>query len=165
MTYRRDRRHDRREERRGEWRKTYHDDQDRDEPYDFVGSPNPKRLYRSTSDRVIGGVCGGIAERFGWEPTLLRIGAVLATFLFAGPLAVIAYMVMWIVTPKRPRDSRPMSKEEDTFWRGVSDRPSVTFSNLRYKFMDMEDRLQSMERAVTSEEWRLRKQFRDLERG
>ena len=48
---------------------------------------------------------------------------------------------------------------------GVSDRPQVTFSNLRYKFMDLEDRLQGLESSVTSNEWRLRKQFRDLERG
>ena len=149
----------------GKWRNTFHQGPDREEPYDYVGSPNPKKLYRSTSDRVIGGVCGGISERFGWEPTLVRIGTVIATLMFAGPLMVIAYMVLWIITPKRPRGSRPLSQEEDTFWRGVSDKPSVTFSNIRYKFMDLEDRLQSMERAVTSEEWRLRKQFRDLERG
>lgn len=149
----------------GKWRSSFHKGPDRDEPYDYVGSPNPKRLYRSSSDRVLGGVCGGIAERFGWEPTLVRIATALSTVLFAGPVMVIAYMVMWIVTPKRPRTARPLSDEEDTFWRGVSDKPSVTFSNIRYKFMDLEDRLQNMERAVTSDEWRLRKQFRDLESG
>ena len=136
-----------------------------EEPYDYVGSPNPKRLYRSTSDRVIAGVCGGIAERFGWEPTLVRVFTVAAFFFFAGPLMILAYILMWIITPKRPRSARPLSKDEETFWRGVSDRPQVTFSNLRYKFMDLEDRLQGLESSVTSNEWRLRKQFRDLERG
>lgn len=136
-----------------------------DESYDYGGSPNPKRLYRSRREKVIGGVCGGLAERFGWEPSLIRIAAVLAFFFFAGPLIIIAYMVMWITIPQRPIASRELSPDEDRFWRGVSDKPSVTFSNLRYKFMDLEDRLQNMERSVTSDEWRLRKEFRDLERG
>ena len=149
----------------GKWRNTFHRGPERDEPYDYNGSPNPKRLYRSVRDKVIGGVCGGIADRFGWEPSLVRIAAVLSFFLFAGPLIIIAYMVMWVILPTPPRNASPLSPDEETFWRGVSDRPTVTFSNLRYKFMDLEDRLQSMERAVTSDEWRLRRQFRDLEKG
>ena len=48
-------------------------------------SPNPKRFYRSRTDRVWLGVCGGIAERFGWEPTLVRILFVLSIFFMAGP--------------------------------------------------------------------------------
>jgi phage shock protein C len=148
----------------GKWRSRFHG-QEEDEPYNYEGSPNPKRLYRSTSDKVLGGVCSGIAERFGWEPTLVRIATALSVPLFAGPLAIIGYMVMWIIVPKKPRTARNLSPDEERFWRGVSDKPAVTFSNLRYKFMDLEDRLQGMERSVTSDEWRLRKQFRDLERG
>lgn len=146
------------------WKNEFHR-RPSDEEYDYGGSPNPKRLYRSTTERVIGGVCGGIAERFGWEPTLVRIATVAAVLFGFGPFAIIGYLVMWIVTPKKPRTARHLSPDEDQFWRGVSDRPTITFSNLRYKFMDLEDRLQSMERSVTSEDWRLRKQFRDLERG
>ena len=146
------------------WKSRFHREET-GEPYDYVGSPNPKRLYRSTSDRVIAGVCGGIAERFGWEPTLIRILTVLLFFFVAGPMILLAYVVMWIITPRPPRTARRLSPDEETFWRGVSDKPRVTFSNLRYKFMDLEDRLQSLEHSVTSEEWRLRKQFRDLERG
>ena len=144
------------------WKNSFHDRQEEEE-YDYVGSPNPKRLYRSRRERVIAGVCGGIAERYGWEPTLLRIAAVLAFFLFAGPLIILAYIIAWMVIPKRPLNSRQLSPDEDTFWRGVSDKPTVTFSNLRYKFMDLDDRLQRMEHAVVSDEWRLRKEFRDLE--
>lgn len=136
-----------------------------EEPYNYSGSPNPKRLYRSNKERVIGGVCGGMGERFGWDPILLRVAAVLSFFLFAGPLIIIAYLVMWIVVPKRPNFARNLSPDEDKFWRGVSDKPTVTFSNLRYKFMDLEDRLQNIERDVTSDEWRLRREFKDLERG
>jgi len=62
----------------------------------------PKRLYRSETDKMIGGVCGGIAEYFTLDPTLVRIGyIVLSVFtVFSG---VLAYLILWIVVPKRKR--------------------------------------------------------------
>jgi phage shock protein C len=61
----------------------------------------PKRFYRSTRDRKIAGVCGGLAEYFGWDPTLVRIGWVILT-LFSLGLGILAYLVFWIAAPKRP---------------------------------------------------------------
>ena len=49
---------------------------------DMFSSPNPKRLYRSRKERVWAGVCGGIAERFGWDPIVVRLLAVASFFLF-----------------------------------------------------------------------------------
>jgi len=60
----------------------------------------PKRLYRSTSDKMIGGVCGGIAEYFTLDPTLVRLGFIGLTF-FTVFSAIPAYFIMWIVVPKR----------------------------------------------------------------
>lgn len=139
----------------------------RRDPYQdaYYNSPNPKRFYRSRDEKVIGGVCGGLAERFGWDPVLVRIAAVLF-FVSSGffPIGVIYIMAM-ILTPYAPRGyARDLDPEEDAFWRGVSDRPRATFSQMKYTFMDLEDRLQRMERKVTSDEWRLRKEFKDLER-
>ena len=131
--------------------------------YNFNSSPNPKTLYRSRQHRFLGGVCAGMAERYGWDIALVRIATILIFFLLAGPLVLIAYMVAWIIIPLEPYAKRPLSDEEDAFWRDVSDRPNVTFGNLKYTFMDLEDRLQKLERNVTSDDWRLRKQFRDLE--
>ena len=128
-------------------------------------SPNPKKLYRSRTDSVWLGVCGGVAERFGWEPTLVRLLTVASFFLFAGPLVIIAYIVMAMITPKTPRGAPSMAPEEETFWRNVSDRPRTTASGLKYTFMDLEERLRNLERNVTSEEWRLKKAFRDLEQN
>ena len=61
-----------------------------------------KRLYRSRKDQVIGGVCGGIAEYFGVDAVLVRLLAVLAV-LFGGG-GVLAYVIMWIIVPERPKD-------------------------------------------------------------
>jgi len=62
----------------------------------------PKRLYRSDTDKMIAGVCGGIAEYFTLDPTLVRIGyIVLSVFtVFSG---VLGYLILWIVVPKRKR--------------------------------------------------------------
>lgn len=129
---------------------------------DYTYSPNPKRLYRSR-DKVIAGVCGGVAERMGWDPTMVRIA--FAVLFFTGILSAvfIVYIVIWAITPVAPYRPRHLSPDEERFWRSVSDRPAETFSNIRYKFKDMDDRLARMERSVTSEEWKLKREFRDLE--
>ena len=62
-----------------------------------------KKLYRSKSDRVLVGVCGGIAEYFNIDPTVVRvIWAVASIFAFAG---VIAYIVCAFVIPEKPDNS------------------------------------------------------------
>ena len=60
----------------------------------------PKRLYRSEKDKMIGGVCGGIAEYFTLDPTLVRLGYILLSIftVFSG---ILAYLILWIVVPKR----------------------------------------------------------------
>lgn len=134
----------------------------RNDPY---SSPNPKRFYRSRNDSVIAGVCGGIAERFGWEPILVRVLTVLLTFFMLGPVSIVAYIVICMITPRAPIGYGNFSADEDAFWRGVSDRPRATFGTIKYSFMDLEERLKNIERTVTSDEWRLRQEFRDLEKG
>jgi phage shock protein C len=59
-----------------------------------------KRLYRSRNDRSLAGVCGGIAEYFGWDPTLVRVAWVLLTLL--GGSGILLYLIMWVVMPEAP---------------------------------------------------------------
>ena len=132
---------------------------------EYLRSPNPKRLYRSRNERVWAGVCGGIAERFGWDPLVVRLVALIGFFSIPGPPILLAYIAMWMLVSKAPMTTRTMDAEEEAFWRGVSDRPKATTSGLKYTFMDLEDRLRNLERNVTSDEWRLRRQFRDLEKN
>jgi len=56
-----------------------------------------KRLYRSSSDRMIWGVCGGVAEYFRMDPTIVRIIAVL--LIFANGLGILAYIILAMVVP------------------------------------------------------------------
>jgi phage shock protein PspC (stress-responsive transcriptional regulator) len=60
---------------------------------------NQERLYRSVDDRVIAGVCGGLADRLGVDPSLVRIMWVLLT-VASGGLFFLLYIVMAIVVPE-----------------------------------------------------------------
>ncbi|MEG0154517.1 MAG: PspC domain-containing protein [Lachnospiraceae bacterium] len=59
-----------------------------------------KKLYRSREQRMLCGVCGGIAEYFGMDPTLIRLGMVLLACTGTG---ILAYFVAAIIIPDCPR--------------------------------------------------------------
>jgi len=59
-----------------------------------------KRLYRSTQDKKLTGVCGGLAEYFGVDSTLIRVAAVL--LIAADGIGLIAYLLAWIIMPVNP---------------------------------------------------------------
>jgi phage shock protein C len=71
-----------------------------------------KKLYRSRQQRMIGGVCGGLGEYFGIDPTLMRILFVLATFFGFGS-AILIYLILLILVPEEPLAS-PVSSPEGT---------------------------------------------------
>ncbi len=78
-----------------------------------------KKLYRSTTDKMIAGVCGGLAEYFEIDSTLVRI-LFLALLIFGGG-GVLIYIIMWIVVPKRPYFlNNPQSD-----WNGEKKTPDV----------------------------------------
>lgn len=59
-----------------------------------------KKLYKSSKNKMIDGVCAGIAEYFNIDPTLVRIGLVL--FSAMGGAGILAYIIMVIVMPRNP---------------------------------------------------------------
>jgi phage shock protein C len=65
---------------------------------------DPSRtLYRSRSDRKLAGVCGGLAEFFNLDPTLIRVLFVVLAVL--GGSGVLIYLAMWIMVPNEPKAS------------------------------------------------------------
>ncbi len=60
-----------------------------------------KRLYRSGKERILGGVCGGLADYFQVNPVIVRLLWVVGIFLSAGIL-ILGYFVFWIVIPRNP---------------------------------------------------------------
>ena len=76
-----------------------------------------KRLYRSRKNRMIAGVCGGIAEYFDIDPTLVRIIAVLTIFLDG--IGLIAYIIAWILVPRNPE---PLAREKMGEKKGTAEK-------------------------------------------
>ncbi|MEW6622391.1 MAG: PspC domain-containing protein [Bacillota bacterium] len=58
-----------------------------------------KKLYRSETDKILGGVCGGLAEYFDVDATIIRL-IVVATVIFAGT-GILFYIIAWFLMPKR----------------------------------------------------------------
>lgn len=63
--------------------------------------PDPKNpLRRSRQNRVIAGVCGGLAEWLGWDVTLVRVLYVLVSVLSAAFPGLLAYIILWVIMPE-----------------------------------------------------------------
>ena len=61
--------------------------------------PSTNPLRRSSDDRIIAGVCGGLARWLGWDPTLVRVLYVVVSVLSAAFPGMLAYLVLWVVMP------------------------------------------------------------------
>jgi len=59
-----------------------------------------KRLLRSRSNRTLAGVCAGIADYFGWDPSLVRVAWIVLTLL--GGSGILLYLILWLVIPEAP---------------------------------------------------------------
>jgi phage shock protein C len=71
----------------------------------------PKKLYRSKSNRWIGGVCGGLGDYFNVDPTAIRLLFVLASLLLGAVVGgIIVYAIMWILIPEEPAQSGEASQ-------------------------------------------------------
>jgi len=74
------------------------------------------QLTRSDTDRVIAGVAGGIARRFGLNSTLVRVAWLVAVFF--GGFGGLAYVILWIVLPKGPAQIPATRIAEERYARG-----------------------------------------------
>jgi phage shock protein PspC (stress-responsive transcriptional regulator) len=70
---------------------------------DGGAAEGPRRLYRSRDQRVIGGVCGGLAEYFGIDPLIVRI--ITVGLVFAGGAGFLAYLAAWLLVPEEDGDA------------------------------------------------------------
>ena len=61
--------------------------------------PDPSKRLRKSKNRMIAGVCGGIAEWLGWDPTLVRVLYVLVSIFSAAFPGILVYIILGIVMP------------------------------------------------------------------
>lgn len=64
-----------------------------------------KRFYRSRVDRVIGGVCAGIAKYFNLDPVVVRFGAILLAFVTKLIPMIVVYLIAMLLVPQEPVQS------------------------------------------------------------
>lgn len=60
----------------------------------------PRPFARSRHDRMLAGVLGGIAQRFGWNSTLLRVIFVIVSLASAGFPGILVYLILWLLMPE-----------------------------------------------------------------
>lgn len=159
--------------RRGRYddRRFYDDDDARDRYAWSAGAPGPgpnrHRLRRDMARGKIAGVCAGLSDHFDINVKWMRLGWILCAIFFF-PAPIILYGVAAILMkPGRLDEASSFYESEDDarFWRTFNVRPKATYAELKHRFRALDARIAEMEHAVTSDEYALRRQFRDLERG
>jgi phage shock protein C len=145
--------------------------------YSYDYAPRPP-LRRNKIDGMLGGVCAGIGDWIGMDHGLVRLLFVLSVIFFGFPLFL--YFLAWLFISKdnrapyvreRRERQRAHRKAKRRSPAGATAAATATgpeidptsYSDVRSKFRSLEERLQDLERSVTSREWKLRRDFRDLE--
>jgi phage shock protein C len=119
------------------------------------------KLYRNPRRGMVFGVCAGLAEYFGFDVTLTRV-VVAAGALFAFPVIVAIYVLLGFLLPRKvytgtePDEANPVERQ-------VRSRPHDSLASVRYRFRDLDVRLQRLEKYVTSSRYKLDREFRKLE--
>ncbi|MEM6683019.1 MAG: envelope stress response membrane protein PspC [Pseudomonadota bacterium] len=126
-----------------------------------AGHPSRSSFYLDKRNGRFLGVCAGIADYTGISTLWVRV-AFLVAVLFGMPFVIIGYFIVGFIADTKPRAFEDSEPQEQEFWRNVRTRPHTTVREVRLRFKDMERRLQSMERYVTSNGRRLSQEINAL---
>ncbi len=135
------------------------------EPFREPGLIN--KLYRNPRRGMIFGVCAGLAEYFGFDVTVTRV-IVAGSAFFAFPVISVVYLLLGLLLPVRgysaaePDRDDPAEREVRSIRRQVRSSPHETLANVRYRFRDLDVRLQRLEKYVTSNRYKLDREFEKL---
>jgi phage shock protein C len=125
------------------------------------------KLYRNPRRGMIFGVCAGIAEYFGFDVTVTRVIVAVGAF-FAFPVICVVYLLLGLMLPARgysgpERDyNDPEERQVRSLQRQVRSSPHETLASVRYRFRDLDVRLQRLEKYVTSNRYKLDREFQKL---
>jgi phage shock protein C len=124
--------------------------------------PAPRRLYQDRANKLVFGVCAGIADYFGFDVTVTRVVVLLGLIFFLPP-TLIGYLVLALLLPKQPdgRNARP-DDVSASLQRSVRSSPQATLDNIRHRFRELDGRLQRLEKYMTSKRFELDREFEAL---
>lgn len=120
-------------------------------------------LYRSTKQRWVGGVCGGLAENMQWSAGGLRLLMVIL-FMFTGAFAVFAYIAAIFLLASRPYEAEQKPEQakpnlkEKVFSYGTS--ASSRLNEIRERLSRVDQRVRAMEEHVTSRKFQFEREMR-----
>ncbi len=118
-----------------------------------------RRFFRDPKHGIFGGVCAGIANYFGFDVTAVRIITFCSMFFFQ--TLILVYILLVFIVPRQPNTPERTAAER-AFDRAIRRAPKATFAEVRYRFRDLEARLQKMERYVTSKRFQMDREFDKL---
>lgn len=125
-----------------------------------MAGPNT-RFHLDKERGKLAGVCAGLADHFGVDVTLVRVGTVLS-LLIGGPLMLIGYGVLAAISPNRPATLDGFDPEEKKFWQKVRTNPRRTAHAVRARFREIDRRLADVEAHLTSPDARLAREIDSL---
>ncbi len=119
-------------------------------------SMTERRFYRNADKAMVGGVCAGIADYFGFNLCVTRVLAVIAFITM--PVTLLGYLALVLLTPSV--SARETTRRVDPeFHRAVRSSPSQTMSDVRSRFKSLDRRLARLEKYVTSSRYQLDREF------
>ena len=119
-----------------------------------------RRFYRNREKAMLGGVCAGLADYFGFNLRVTRILAFIA-FLMAMPMSLLAYFGTVLLVPTGPESARQPEFDPE-FRKAIRSAPAQTLGDVRRRFQSLDSRLARLERYVTSSRFNLDQEFRKL---
>ena len=117
--------------------------------------PN-QRFYRNRDKAMLGGVCAGIADYFGFNLFVTRVLAVIA--FFAMPMTALGYLALVLLIPSASTRDLPGSSDP-AFRKKMRSSPTQTMSDMRGRFKSLDRRLARLEKYVTSSRYQLDREF------
>ncbi|MEA3587138.1 envelope stress response membrane protein PspC [Pseudidiomarina sp. 1APP75-27a] len=123
-----------------------------------------KQLLRDKKNAKVGGVCAGIANYFNIEAWLVRIIVVTAV-IFGHGFVLILYIAAWMIldeksAPEKNGDHQPIGLKTKVY--GAGEPPRRAYKEIDEEFRELEDRLQQMERYITSNAYQVDRELKNL---
>jgi phage shock protein C len=127
---------------------------------EYANAPR-NRLYRDRENRIIFGVCAGVADYFGFDLKLTRICVAIGAFFFF-PTVPIIYVILGLLLDESPYSAREREREENELRRRVRSEPHATLRSVRHRYRELDRRLQHLEKYVTSKKYNLEREIDGL---
>ena len=119
-----------------------------------------RRFYRDSRRGMIGGVCAGVADYFGFNLTVTRVLTVIMILSFM-PVGLLAYIGCVLLVPS-DRGVPGREPYDPGFRRAMRSDPGSTLADVKRRFQKLDSRLARLERYVTSSRFNLDQEFRKL---